>query len=248
MSLSIAAKPRSHEPSVFCLKERSFVLPYDYLCTLCSRKCVIYRIHRFFVILSSDCDYYIQLAGALVYHADIDVCLSKSLAEFSRGAGTERHTVSDCGNQGYARFDLDIVGLDDISDTFEDNVLFARQLVVRNHDAESAYTAGHMLEQDVVILEYGKHSATETELAVHQFFFDEDYAVTLLARYARDLTFSEFVLFHLGDDESAGCLRIERIADVYRDTASLDGEEEESVKCTASENNRRHLPACSLAI
>ena len=42
-------------------------------CPLLLCKRVIYRIHRFFVILRSDGDDDIQLAGALVYHADIDI-------------------------------------------------------------------------------------------------------------------------------------------------------------------------------
>ena len=81
-----------------------------------------------------------------------------------------------------------------------------------------------MLEQDIVIFENGQNSSAEAEFAVHQFLFDEDDAVSLLARYARYLTLSEFVLFYLSNDKGTGSLRIESVADIYRDTARLDGE------------------------
>ena len=80
-----------------------------------------------------------------------------------------------------------------------------------------------MLKADVVIFEHGEHLTGKAYLAVHHGFFDIDYAVTLLARNARDgVALARFVYF--GDDHRALVLGLESVADIDGDPARTHGE------------------------
>ena len=169
-----------------------------------------------FVVGFLDGDDDVQLAGALVDHADVNVRVGDHAEDARGGAFGVDHALADDGNEGEPVFDADVVGLQLVLDPAEDLLARRGQRLGRDDDGDRIDARRAVLKRDAVVSEDLQQMGHEADLAVHHGFFHVHAAEALVPGDAGDLA-----LVRVGrerrDDEGAGILRPVGVADVDGD-------------------------------
>ena len=135
-----------------------------------------------------DADDDVQLARALVDHADVDAGVRRAraitLAAMPGMCIMPRPTVAisamPCSTSTESGRHSSLISRDDL-------VELALELARADHQAHGVDARRHVLEADAVGLEHGQDAAAEADLGVHQRLLDRDDREALAARDAGDL-------------------------------------------------------------
>ena len=172
-------------------------------------------------LLNTDDD--VQLARALVDHADIDVGTGDRIEHASRRTLGLDHTASHDGQQCHAVLNDDAVGADALVERGDELFLTPLQIFGGDHHAHGVHARGQMLKGDLVVLQNVQNASAKADLGVHQILLDGDDRKALLARNTRDDALG-IILLGSRHDHGSGSVRIVGVADIDRNACVAHGE------------------------
>ena len=173
-------------------------------------------------LLDGDDD--VQLAGALVDHADIDVRVGNHAEDARGGALGVDHALADDGDEGQSVLHAHVVGLQPLLDLLQDLLTRGSQRLGRDEDGDGVDAGRAVLKGNAMLGENLQQLRHEANLAVHHGLFHVHAAEALVACDAGHDALVR-VGRERGDDERAGVGRTVGVADVDGDVRPADGED-----------------------
>ena len=143
----------------------SFTLRSDY-------EFVVNCLYRFFKVCVIHADDDVQLAGALIDHADVDILFGKRHKDGGSRTFGIFHAAAHDGDKGDILFDADAVGCGGGHKVGNDDILATLQFMLVDDDAHGIDAAGQMFEVHAVLLKNLQELAAETDLFVHHVLFE----------------------------------------------------------------------------
>ena len=158
--------------------------------SLAENEHIVDHLDSLLKIGSVDANDDVKLTGALVDHSDVDVCVGKSRKHTGSSTLDGLHAASyDC-DEGKTVDDLEMIGLYHLYKALGELLALTVKLAGIHNNADRVDTGGHVLRENIVVLEDLEQLAQEALVAVHSVLLDGDYGEVLLASDTSDDVFA----------------------------------------------------------